>query len=125
MVPRGLRRSLGSLAPRLAEFGLRRTLRKYQAHAQSLEQHRAVLRAVLDQLRAALPAAKSTPNTLLGSFTFADITMAQILGFVSPPAFGLKLGKASRRGFTDGELAREYADVVAWRDALYDSYRPR
>ena len=67
----------------------------------------------------------SQPKTILGSFSFADIAAAQVLGFVSPPSFGLKLGKASARGFTDPELAAEYADLVAWRDALYEAHRPR
>ena len=44
MVPRGLRKRLGGYASRLAELGLRRTLRKYQAEQLTLEQHRARLR---------------------------------------------------------------------------------
>jgi glutathione S-transferase len=123
MVPRALRKSLGRYASRLAELGLRRTLRKYQADRLTLEQHRARLRGALDELRAALAQASGQHKTLLGSFTFADIAAAQILAFVSPPSSGLKLGKASRRGFTDVELARDYVDLIAWRDALYTRYR--
>jgi glutathione S-transferase len=125
MVPRGLRHALGWLAPRVAEFGLRRTLRKYGANARSAQEHRDSVRTVLDELRRALAAQGAVPGTILGSFTFADIACTQVLGFIAPPAFGLKLGKASVRGFTDSELAREYADIVAWRDALYETYRPR
>jgi len=125
LVPRGLRGVLGRLAPRLGELGVRRTLRKYGAGARAIEQHRADARAALDELRAALATSTSTPKTVLGAFTFADIAAAQMLSFVSPPAFGIKLGKASRRGFTDPELAKDYADLVAWRDALYEAHRPR
>jgi glutathione S-transferase len=125
MVPPKLRASLGGLAPRLAAFGLRRTLRKYGANAHTLDQHRQRARAALGELRAGLEHATTSPKTLLGSFTFADIACAQILGFISPPAYGLKLGKASRRGFTDLMLAQEFADLVAWRDALYEAHRPR
>jgi glutathione S-transferase len=109
----------------VGELGIRRTLRKYGARAQTLEQHRDNLRATLDTMRAALASGRGSPKTLLDTFTFADIACAQILGFVSPPSFGLKLGKASRRGFTDRALAQEYADLIAWRDALYEAYRPK
>jgi glutathione S-transferase len=125
MVPRVLRRRLGRLAPRLGELGIRRTLHKYGADVHSLDEHRARLRAALDELRGTLSKSTSVPKTLLGAFTFADIAAAQILGFVAPPAFGLKLGKASRRGFTDPDLSAAYPDVIAWRDALYEAYRPR
>jgi glutathione S-transferase len=123
MVPRNLRRSLGALAPRLGEFGIRRTLRKYRTGARSLAEHRTVLRGALEELRAALASSRSAPKTLLETFSFADIAAAQMLGFVSPPSSGLKLGPASARGFTDAELAREYADLIAWRDALYAAHR--
>jgi glutathione S-transferase len=109
--------------PLLGELGVRRTLRKYRAHERSSSEHRVKLRAVLEELRAALAASSLTPKTLLGAFSFADIAAAQILGFVSPPSSGLKLGKASARGFTDPELSREFADLIAWRDALYAAYR--
>ena len=36
-----------------------------------------------------------------------------------------KLGKASRKGFTDPGLAKDYADLIAWRDALYEAHRPK
>jgi glutathione S-transferase len=124
MVPRSLRRSLGWLAPRVGQFGVLRTLRKYRAHERSTSEHRAKLRAVLEALRAALAASSSTPKTILGTFSFADIAAAQILAFVSPPTSGLKLGMASARGFTDPELSREFADLITWRDALYAAYRP-
>jgi glutathione S-transferase len=123
MVPRNLR-ALGSIAARVAEFGVRRSLRKYRAHERSSSEHRAKLRAVLEELRAALAASGSTPKTILGAFSFADIAAAQILAFVVPPSSGLKLGKASARGFLDPELSQESADLIAWRDALYAAYRP-
>jgi glutathione S-transferase len=125
LVPRGLRNALGSVAPRVGELGVRRTLRKYGTRARSVDAYRADAVAALDELRAALASSTSTPKTVLGVFTFADIAAAQMLSFVSPPAFGLKLGKASRRGFTDPDLAKRYADLVAWRDAIYEAHRPR
>jgi glutathione S-transferase len=125
LVPRAIRQRVGRHAARIGDLGLRRTMRKYKARRLTQDQHRAHLRGVLDELRAALKDVRTEPKTLLGTFTFADIAAAQVLGFVSPPTFGLKLGSASRRGFTDPEFAREYADLIAWRDALYECYRPR
>src|SRR5580704_13274376 len=80
----------------------------------------------LDELRAAL--ARGTgdgPRTLLGGLTYADIAASQIVVSAGPPAFGLKLRPAARRCWTDPELREQYGDLVAWRDALYERYRPR
>ena len=66
-----------------------------------------------------------TPRTLLGRFTFADVAMAQVLAFVEPPLFGLRIGRASRRSFTDPGMRERYADLLAWRDAVYGAHRPR
>jgi glutathione S-transferase len=124
MVPGSLRRRLGPVAPRIAALGIARTLRKYGGHHDGPEVHRRTLVAALDELRGALAAAPpGEPRTLLGQLTFADIAMAQVLAFVMPPATGLKLGRASRRAFTDPDLADAYADLVAWRDALYAAHR--
>ena len=126
LVPRGMR-ALGPVASGIGGMGVRRTLSKYGADAASVQEHLRALRAALDELRDALAKSPSTtaPRTILAAFSFADIAAAQILAFVTPPAFGLKLGRASRRGFTDPALAKEYADLIAWRDALYEAYRPR
>lgn len=124
-VPRGLRQKLGSLAPRMAAAGMHRTLRKYGAHQSSSDAHRGCLRDTLDELRETLSRSRTAPKTVLDGFTYADVAASQLLSFVSPPAFGLKLGKATARGFTYPELAAEYADLVSWRDALYTAYRPR
>jgi glutathione S-transferase len=125
MLPRSLRKPLGRAGPRIAAMGIRRTLRKYgvdRAERATLER---ALAAVLDELRAALGRApEGSPKTLLGRFTFADVAMAQVLAFVQPPSFGLKVGRANRRSFTDAGMRDRYGDLVAWRDALYDAHRP-
>lgn len=125
LVPPALQRLLGKHAAQLGRLGIQRTVAKYGASPGSADQARQTARAALDELRAALAGSSTTPATLLDSFSFADITAAQLLGFVSPPAFGLKLGKATKRGFTDPQLANEYGDLLVWRDALYETYRPR
>jgi glutathione S-transferase len=123
MVPRTLRRVPGARA--LAKMGVARTLRKYRG-MRDQDAARAALAEVLDEVRTALAAAPAAPvKTLLGQFTFADVAVAQVLAFVEPPAFGLRLGAATRRSFCDDVLRERYADLVAWRDALYEAHRPR
>lgn len=124
MVPRKLRGVPGTRA--LSRAGITRTLRKYEG-LRDRDAARAALAEVLEEVRAALAKAPagSGARTLLGRFTFADVAIAQVLAFVEPPAFGLKLGNATRRSFSDDALREQFVDLVAWRDALYQAYRPR
>ncbi|WP_437938307.1 glutathione S-transferase [Sorangium sp. So ce341] len=125
MAPGPIRRAHGALAARLGAFGVRRTLRKYGGHEDGAEAHLRTMLAALDELRATLARSAPSgdgPRTLLGRFTFADIAMSQALVNVAPPA-ALKLGAASRRSFSDPELRDRYADLVAWRDELYGTFR--
>jgi glutathione S-transferase len=126
MTPKNLRRMLGGLAPGLGAIGVRRTLRKYGSTRSARDTHVKVLVEVLDELRSALakPSA-ADPKTLLGPFTFADIAMSQVLVFVEPPRFGLRIGVANRAAFTDDALRAAYPDLLAWRDALYEAFRPK
>jgi glutathione S-transferase len=125
MVPRRVRAAVGPLAASIGGFGIRRTLRKYGSAGADVATHERVLAEVLDTLREALAKAGGAgpARTLLGHFTFADIAMAQVLAFVTPPAFGLRVGAANRRSFTDAKMAERYADLLRWRDALYDEFR--
>jgi glutathione S-transferase len=123
MVPRSLRRGLRPIAVRVGRAGIARTLRKYGALDSGPEEHERVLCGVLDELRERLAGASDTPRTLLGRLTFADVAMSQVLAFIAPPATGLRLGRASRRSFSDERLRARYADLVEWRDQLYQRYR--
>jgi glutathione S-transferase len=127
MVPGAVRRALGSIAPRLGAFGVRRTLRKYGGHRAESEQHRRTFLGVLDEIRAALGTERAVASgavaTLLGRFSFADVAVAQVIVFVAPPPSGLKLGRNVARVFSDSSLREPYADLVRWRDALYGAYR--
>ena len=126
MVPRALQRSLGRAGTRIASMGIRRTMRKYGVDGKDRATLERELSSVLDELRAALARAPDgAPRTLLGRFTFADVAMAQVLAFVEPPLFGLRIGRASRRSFTDPGMRERYADLLAWRDAVYGAHRPR
>jgi glutathione S-transferase len=121
MVPRGIRKLLGPLAGPVGRIGIVRTRRKYGGHKIDEAGHGAALDAVLDELRTALEGRK----TILPQFSFADITMAQAIVYVEPPPFGLRLGRASRSAFGDPERRERWADLVKWRDALYEKHRPR
>jgi glutathione S-transferase len=126
MVPKNLRKLPGSVA--IAAFGVRRTLRKYRTGAElPASQRETDLTSALDELRAAVRdrGTSDAPATVLDRFTFADIAMTQVVAFVEPPPFGLRLGVASRRSFTHAALKERYADLIAWRDAVYEKYRPR
>jgi glutathione S-transferase len=126
MVPRRVRQAVGPLAAPIGAFGIRRTLRKYGSDHGDVAALERQLTDVLDVLRSALanaPGGGALVKTILGRFTFADIAMAQVLAFVTPPAFGLRVGTANRRSFTDAKFSERYADLLRWRDALYDEYR--
>lgn len=129
VVPPLLRKSLGSIAARLGKTGLERTRRKWGATDDELQSSRRLVTRILEQLRADLAKVDGSnqpgkPKTLLGNhFTYADIAMAQLLSFVSPEARALRLFDATRRAFFDAELADRFADLVEWRDGVYDAYR--
>ncbi len=123
LVPRNLKR-LGSVALEIAGYGVRRTMDKY-ANVTPGDERTAIV-AALDRLRADLAASdgEGAQRFLLGTFSYADIVMAQSLAFVSPPATHLRLGEGSRRAYLIEDLAEEYADLVRWRDGLYAKRPP-
>ena len=139
MVPRGLRKLLGERAVAVGRQGVARTARKWSEGDRDFATARRLFTNVLKQLRRDLAKhgkedLASEPRTLLGEFTYADIAMAQVLNFVSPPEpvngtssgrppRGIRIGRASRRSFTDDELVDEFADLLTWRDLLYKKYR--
>jgi glutathione S-transferase len=59
---------------------------------------------------------------LLGSFSYADIALSTCLEMVAPR---VQRGPHTREAWTWDVLAREFADVVAWRDALIAAQGPR
>ena len=62
--------------------------------------------------------------TLLDTFSYADVTMAVALQFVTPVGGDcIRLGPATRRTWTHSGLSKKYADLLAWRDELYAKYR--
>ena len=61
-----------------------------------------------------------------GTFSFADVAMAVALQFVEPVADRyIRLGPATRRAWTNERFRHDYADLLAWRDMVYELHRPR
>ena len=117
VIPPGLRRPLAP-ATRMA---VRFIQRKYDVSGDE-DAARDELRAVLDELRGALADGRRT--IAAGPLGYADIAMATTLQFVVPVATGIAdMGPATRRAWTDLELAGEYTDLLEWRDQLYATER--
>ena len=80
------------------------------------------LRATLEDLRVALAGRRH----LLDVFSYADVAMAVVLQMVKPVADRwITLGPAIREVWTNDELARDFSDLVEWRDGLYAAHRAR
>ncbi|HEY8432620.1 MAG TPA: glutathione S-transferase [Sandaracinaceae bacterium] len=118
-VPKGA--VLGRIAAPLGALAVRYVARKY-AGTNDQAGYLDELRTGLDALRAALAGG----DHLLGTFSYADIAMAVTLAFVSPlgPGRDRLAGEATRECWTNAELAREYADLVAWRDRIVAAFAP-
>jgi glutathione S-transferase len=116
-VPAGLRPVLRPVA----RFGTKWFSRKYDLNLDEQAKQTEALKAAFVTLREAL--AKSSPY-LLGEFSYADIVMATCLQAVSPVDDRyLRIGPATRKVWTRPDLATEFADLVAWRDGIYERHR--
>ena len=63
---------------------------------------------------------------LFEQLTFADMAMAVMLQFVRPVADAhVPLDARTRRAWEDPALAKEFADLLEWRDGLYARHRRR
>lgn len=115
--PRWVRR----LARPLGRQVMRWFGRKYAIPGADAAAHQAKIREGLMAVRAAISGESSY---LLGSFSYADIIVATMLQAVRPvdDAY-LRLRPATREVWTSAELAAEFADLIAWRDALYRRHR--
>jgi glutathione S-transferase len=111
--------------PLVRPFARRITLafvRKYDLDLAALQERTQLLEAALAALREGL---RAGAGYLLASFSYADIALATMLQGVSPVADRFRaLGPATRGVWTREPLAREFADVIAWRDQLYERHRP-
>jgi glutathione S-transferase len=84
--------------------------------------------AVEERIRKGLTAVREAvgkKDYVLDSFSFADILGASVVQTVHPlDEKFLRVGSGTKRLWHHEELATEFADVVAWRDRLYEKHRP-
>jgi glutathione S-transferase len=78
----------------------------------------ATLRAAVEEVEAA----RGGRLYLLDRFTFADIAIAASLQAVMPRKRSA-FGPATQAIWTNEALAREHADLLAWRDKIYTKHR--
>lgn len=119
--PRQIPRFVRPLLRPLTRHGTRWFAKKYALDVEDTSAAEAQLRASLDLLRQAL--ASGGPY-LLGTFSYADVTMATVLQGVKPvdhPRF--PLGTATRRAWTQETLAAAHPELLTWRDELYRKHR--
>lgn len=111
-VPRAFRPALTPVA----SLGVAFIRRKYDFdHVARARTH---LEATLGELRDALGGRRY----ILDDFSYADIAMAVVLHFIAP-IDRMGLGPATRRCWTQPDLATEFADLIDWRDTLYTHHR--
>lgn len=115
-MPRPLRWPATPLAARATRF----LARKYGTDAVDPEAATTKLREGLAAMRRVL----GSRVTILDGFSYADIAMAVVIQMISPvdDAY-IPLGPARRRAWTEPTLAGEFAELVAWRDAVYAKRR--
>jgi len=105
----------------LTAAGVEYFYRKYGAATGTEAERTEAIRNELVTLRAALAGG----DVLLGSFSYADVAMAVALQFVEPVAgHRPSMKPATRRIFTQPGLATEFADLLAWRDAVFARHQP-
>jgi hypothetical protein len=121
MAPKFVRQALGPLTAPVVRRVARRTQRKWGANVRSDEEALSSFDGALAELRKALRGGEF----VLGSFSYADVTGAQLLGMVSPVVHPrIRMGPRTRARFTIPSLAAKFQDLLTWRDGLYAQYRP-
>jgi glutathione S-transferase len=96
--------------------------RKYGLRLDEVAEHEQKVRETLAALRAGL----GESQYLLGTFTYADIAAATMIQGIAPVGDEyLRLGPATREVWTQPKLAKEFFDLVRWRDVLYREHRRR
>ena len=116
MVPNWLRPLLRPIARRAT----RAFVKKYALELGERDAQVAAVRAILVELRRAL----GGRDTMLGEITYADVAAATLMQGIAPvDDRRIRLLPATRAVWTQDDLAREFSDLVLWRDRLYDAHR--
>ncbi len=115
----------GLLSPS-AKMVLRFLMKKHHIPLDVEQEVERVLRPSLDEVRAALAksgsAGKSVAYLLGDAFTFADIAVATTLRVVRPHKAD-DFGPHIREAWTNEAVARDYADLLEWRDRIFEKHR--
>ena len=125
-LPRGIPRALKPLLRPVTRYGMRWFARKYDVQMHDQAPRELLIRSTLAALREALGTEANAGEGpyLVGSFSYADIVMALCLQGISPVDDRyIRLGPATRAAWTRADLSREFSDLIAWRDRLYQRYR--
>lgn len=108
----------------MVKQAVRFLLRKYDVDRRADADLEADIARELEVLRDALSHHPSDAPYVLGAFGYADIAMASTLQGLRPvDDRHLRLGPATRALWTREPLANAYADLLAWRDRLYERRR--
>ncbi|HRK01557.1 MAG TPA: glutathione S-transferase N-terminal domain-containing protein [Oligoflexia bacterium] len=121
LLPEPFNGALRSAAGPIANLAIRYLQKSFQIKDSTAE-HLTELRKRFLALRQAL----GGRPYLLEKFSYADITSSvcvQALEPVEEPY--LSLGSAAREAWRIGELAREFSDLIEWRNSLYRKHRTR
>jgi glutathione S-transferase len=105
----------------IGKFGVRFLERKYGAggRVRAVEVER-----IARELEAFREVLSGPESYVLGRFTHADVVMAASLQVVWPVSNRwLPLGAATRVVWQEPGLAERFADLIGWRDWLYDRHR--
>ncbi|MBL8681975.1 MAG: glutathione S-transferase N-terminal domain-containing protein [Myxococcales bacterium] len=112
---------MAGLAAPVAALGAKFIAKKHGAELGHEAENIDALRKVLAVLR---PKVQLDQPPTRETLTATDILIATLLQPVRPvDAAHIALGPAVRRAWNDDALAREFADLVAWRDATYRAAR--
>jgi glutathione S-transferase len=115
-LPAALRRL--PLAAAASRLGSRMLARKYHV---DLSAARERMHAGLRSMRSALGGRAYVHP----SFSYADILIATALHLIAPVAERfVPIDPTLRRVWKDEELAREFSDLIGWRDGIYAKHRP-
>lgn len=94
-------------------------MRKYDVPADVDAEVERVLRPLSSLVREAI---RNRPYVLSSSFSFIDVALASAMQVIQPRS-EMPLGPAVREAWTNASLARDYGDLLEWRDAIYSKHR--
>ncbi len=107
------------MASTSAKLGAAFVANKYNARIGSVDDR---MRAGLKTVREAL----AGKDYILGDFSFADVIAASVVHSVAPNSDKyVRLGPGTRRLWRHEKLAKEFPELIEWRDRVYAKHRPK